>query len=246
MGALFNFVAFLLKVLWKFTILECIVRRMTEELDTGPIEATDWALSDTASAEQMQNAVPTNLRERASQTIQGYQAWAERYPFVATAAETAVVFAAKKAIEYTGDRAGVNVRNALISDHIESAKKNPIRAIARIAVAAPLAEEVQFRGPAWLHNRLTGKSSRVLDSVMLLGFTAAHAGVVRLAEDKWRPPFIKISTESTSVPVVPLLGGINYARLSKTRGFSHALLAHVLNNGMEIAQAVQGLRHQSK
>jgi hypothetical protein len=53
-------------------------------------------------------------------------------------------------------------------------------------------------------------------------------------------------TENVSVPVVPLIGGINYERLSHKRGFGHAVLAHAINNTLESLQAVPEIRRRRK
>lgn len=188
-----------------------------------------------------------NLREHAVHAIEGYHAWAEKYPFAATAVETAVVFAAKKAAAFAGDKIGVNVRNAFGEDNLEAARRHPIKAAAQAVVLAPIAEELQYRGPSWLR-RHTGnrQSSRVLDCVMALGFAAGHAGIIKPAEEWTKPPFVKVNTENLSVPAVPLMGGIHYELLSRRRGFGHAVLGHAINNALEGFQAIPEVRRRRR
>jgi membrane protease YdiL (CAAX protease family) len=183
------------------------------------------------------------LREHAGRLIEGYNTWAEKYPFAATAVETAVVLAAKKAVEFAGDKMGFNARNALKEDHIEAAATHPVKAAVHAVVLAPVAEELQFRGPSWLRRHVGDRQpSRILDCVTALGFAAGHAGVVKPAKNWTKSPFVEVSAENLSVPVVPLIGGINYERLSRRRGFGHAVFAHALNNALESIQVVPEVR----
>lgn len=192
-----------------------------------------------------EQAPSPSLRERASQMIEGYRTWADKYPFAATTAETVAVFVAKRAVAYVGDKIGVNTRNALKGDQLEEAGAHPFKAAAKLVILAPIVEELITRGPSWL-KRHTGdkKPSRILDTVMLLGFAAGHAGLVRPAEDSTRPPFVKVGTKDTSIPIVPLMGGANYARVSKKRGFAYGVLSHTLNNGLEGIAAISEVRRR--
>ncbi len=224
---------------------------MTQEFpgfDVPPEEGDISLTSDTLPAsEVLPGEHNVSLRERAGQLIAGYGSWAEKYPFAATAVETAVVFAAKKVATFVGDKVGLNVRNALAEDHLETAREHPVKAAAQLVLLAPVAEELQYRGPSWLRRHVGDRQpSRVLDCVMALGFAAGHAGVIKPAEKWTKPPFVQINTENLSVPIVPLMGGINYERQSRKRGFGHAILAHALNNTLEGMQAIPEVRRRRR
>ena len=169
-----------------------------------------------------------------------YHQWAAEHPWTATGLETVGVLAAKYALSSACKRAGLNVRNALEQDHLEAASRHMVGTAIHAVIAAPLFEEtLQHQAPLWLYHRLRGhEAPPTFRLATVLGFAAGHAGLVHPARPWNRPPFVRVGAKETSLPIVPLLGGLHYERLSHQRGPRHALAAHMLNNSLECLLAL--------
>jgi membrane protease YdiL (CAAX protease family) len=171
------------------------------------------------------------IHEGISQVIEGYQDWSVKHPFAATTAETVAIFVAKKAVLAVGKKAGLRLGNGHEQQQIDSAAKHPVMAITKAIIASPILEEVVFR--KYLTPMLKQKiattnesvSSTAADQASVLLFAIGHLG--NLATKKGR--------ENSAIPVSPFIGGENYQRLANTRGMSHAIGAHMLNNALEVA-----------
>lgn len=173
-----------------------------------------------------QNHEQHGFRERLEGVVEGYQDWAERYPFAATTAETAALFVAKKAVQTVGQKIGLNLGNGHEPAQLEMAAKHPLLAVTKTIVASPVVEELVFRKyltPALKEK--TGHEDGLADHASTLLFALGHLG--NLATKRGR--------ESLAAPISPLMGGENYQRLANSRGLSHAIGGHILNNALEVA-----------
>lgn len=166
--------------------------------------------------------ISASLHERATQMVDGYKAWAERYPFAATTAETVALFAVRKAVAYAGETVGLNLGNG----HGYDTSKHPILDATHKLVVAPVMEEVLWRSsiPTFVKKKLNiedeSRASRLVDQVAALGFAAVHVG----------NPVTEKGRSSLAIPITPLIGGEYYTYLAKNRGIKHAILAHAINN----------------
>ncbi len=197
---------------------------------------------------------PTGLvgfRQRIGETIGGYRNWAERYPFAATAVETTALFAARHVARKLAGKAGLHVGNASADRHLDMAAEHPVISLVHGSILGPLAEELVFRkvldAPA-KRAETNGQTNvaRGVRIITTLGFAAGHAGLVRPPK-RWQNSSLDITSGHNTVPIDPLVGGMNYERLNRTRGFGHAVLAHSLNNALVAASATpEVLRRRSR
>lgn len=203
-----------------------------------------------SNVEQFENEQLT-VRERAGKLIDGYQNWAERYPFAATAVETTALYMARQLVNRIGQRTGIDTGNALKDRNLDMAARHPILGALHGSVLAPLSEELVFRGALDIPVRRADKAertgvARAMRLVTSLGFAVGHAGYVRPSKEWPKPPFVELSTKDTSVPVQQFVGSLNYSRLNQTRGFKHAVVAHAINNTLAGVVAIPEIRRRHR
>lgn len=193
-----------------------------------------------------------NLRERASQVVEGYQTWAERYPFAATTAETLAVFAVRAGVRRVGNRFNVNLGNAFTAspEAQQERAEHPFFYGAISVGIMPIVEELGARAlPAKLAQQQRGEGRHTMagtiERVAQVGFAAWHAALVR-PEVSFDPLHasvrLKNNNEATSVPVSQYIGGEHLMRLYKKRGLKHAVAAHALNNAIHGAATIPKIR----
>ena len=169
--------------------------------------------------------------EEGEQSLMGrYQEWAERYPFAATTAETVALFAAKRAVGAVGDRAGANLVNGHLDHKRSQATDHPVLTATQNIIIEPILEEIAFREviPKAIKSKLgvqeTTRAANIVDTVAVLGFAVTHIG----------NPTAKRGRDNLAIPITPLMGGIHYNHLKRTRGLKHAMLAHMLHNALYV------------
>lgn len=193
-----------------------------------------------------------NLRERASQVVEGYQVWAERYPFAATTAETLAVFAVRAGVRRVGNRFNVNLGNAFTAspEAQQEGMEHPFFYGAVSVGIMPIIEELGARAlPAKLAQQQREKGRPIMagtiERVAQVGFAAWHAALVR-PEVSFDPLHasvrLKNNDEATSIPVSQYIGGEHLMRLYKKRGLKHAVAAHALNNAIHGVAAIPKIR----
>ena len=179
--------------------------------------------------------------DRVTAMYDRYQQWAEENPVKATAAETIALYGLRKVVTAGARKLGVPTENAFIDEHVERASRHPIKGLAQATIIAPIQEEIAFRGildvPARRAERAGNAGrARAYRAATTGLFALGHSGVVRPSESWPKAPFVSVKTEGATVPVEQLIGGANYQRLAKKRGFLHAVLGHAINNTLKSAE----------
>lgn len=182
-----------------------------------------------------------------------YEEVAQDHPYMATVAETVALYGLRRGLEALGKRRGINLGNALLEDHIDTAAKKPLKAAGFFTLAGPLTEEAQYRmipGMAidWVQERHGTQAARVMKVASALGFAATHAGILRKQHGSAVPRF-NTDTSKMSVPVSQFIGGSFYEGLRKRRGYKHGIAVHVTTNtlkAIEVAPQVYKRRRELK
>ena len=198
---------------------------------------------DTAQPDSMHSTDHQSVIDRVTEMYGRYQQWAEENPVKATAVETVALYGLRKAVTAGARKLGVRTENAFIDEHVERASRHPVKGLVQAAVIAPIQEEVAFRGildtPARRADRAgnTGRARTYRLATAGL-FALGHSGAVRPSESWPRPPFVSVNSKGATLPVEQFMGGINYQRLAKNRGFLHAVLGHAINNTLKSAEKI--------
>jgi hypothetical protein len=191
--------------------------------------------------------------ELVSSGIDAYRSFAGSHPYVATVVETGALHGLRKVLEKVGATYSVDLGNALRESHIEAAVDHPLRAAIGATVVAPIKEEVAYRhipsiAAEKLEERGYDKAALLIKAVAVLGFAAAHSGVMRPPQTGAVVPAVNSGWRDGSVPLSQLLGGANYQRLYNQpgRGPLHGLAAHVTNNILEVVGALPELSRRRR
>lgn len=144
------------------------------------------------------------------------QAMREQHPYIATALETVIVWAGREAATAaihtaTPVRVGHGWKNSRAGELIAT----PMAAIAIGMILSPHIEEYVCREQPsrYLDNTNHPGMQRGVGTLVSAAFAAGHAG-------------------REAIPLPQFVGGLNYWRLQRSRGFKHAVMAHALHNGL--------------
>ncbi len=181
------------------------------------------------------DALEPSLAQRIETISSRYSSWADQHPVKATIAETVALYGLRRVIETGVQRTGIRVGNAFSEQHIDEATVHPVRGFLMATVAAPVVEELIFRGMIDAPSRQASEAgqhgrARVQRLASALLFAAGHAGAIRPHENWPKAPYVHVTTEGTTAPVGQLMGGLNYQRLNNSRGFWYGVLGHAANN----------------
>lgn len=157
--------------------------------------------------------------ESAKQT---YDQFSDKHPYVASIAETALLYGVKTALIKGGDRIGIPLGHGRRNDPKREAfiNQHPLAAAGLSSVVAPISEELVYRE---LPDRILKSKGYEADSTMSrrvkLGVVAVFgASPQHLGKD--------------AIPIPQMLGGLNYNRIHRERGLKASTVAHITNNAL--------------
>lgn len=151
----------------------------------------------------------------------GYEHFSESHPYAATTIEALGTWVLETTILSLANEA-TNHTKALRAEREENPNSFDFQAV----ISGPLREEARYRTPSWLVSKVSGADSilAVVDVVSSLKFAEIH------------------QAKGDKFPKLEFLAGLQLARLARTRGISHSVLAHVIYNGCSSAAE----RYESK
>lgn len=153
---------------------------------------------------------------RESPLLERIDEWRTCHPYAATALETTAVWAGREAL--TGVvHAGTSVKvgHGWKNSRLGRLFSQPAVALGVGLVLSPhLEERICREQPSRYLDRAGREGLQApIGTLAAAVFATGHAG-------------------REAVPVPQFVGGLNYWRLQRTRGFKHAVLAHALHNGL--------------
>ena len=151
----------------------------------------------------------------------------EQHPLAATMIETAAVWAGravlKHAVEYA---AGVRLGHGWHNTRVGRFFQQPVVAASSALVAAPLAEEFLLRKTP----------SDILDAHGQQGMQRGKGVLIALA-------FASGHAGKEALPVPQFIGGLNYWRVMRARGYRSAVTAHATHNALSLAGSLRRRLH---
>ena len=181
---------------------------MSVEID-GPLLNPDTVNDD---AEQ---SLQKNDSQRFLDWMDGFRS---NHPYVSTAVEATLVWAGRAvAIAAINQASPVIVGHGWKDSRAGKFFQKPLVNIVGGLVLSPIAEEAALRltPSRWLNERGRGGLEAGTGVVVAALFAAGHAG-------------------KNAVPLPQFVGGLNYWRLMRARGFTHSVLAHAIQNGLSL------------
>lgn len=138
------------------------------------------------------------------------------HPYLATVAETTATWAVRRGARSLAESAtGLGFGHGWHESELGKRFARPTIAVASALILAPLAEEAAFRK---LPSEMLDQRGKV-GLQPLAGYAAATIFAVGHAGRE-------------SIPASQFIGGLNYWRLMRSRGMSHAVLAHATHNAL--------------
>jgi len=144
----------------------------------------------------------------------------------------------------------IDATNAMIDHHEKGAIQGSVhKAIFKAVVLAPIVEEIIFRGASNIavnnaeQKNHTGTAVAIEEGSDAL-FGLAHAGFIKPNENRRPKVDLTPSVDTHALPLVPYIGGKQFRRIGKQRGFGYGVYAHSLNNLFEVARRAPGILHQ--
>jgi hypothetical protein len=154
----------------------------------------------------------------------------ERHPYVSTVIETAAVWTGRQAVRsvvarITGTNLGNGWQGSRLGDVFD---KKAVAKVLTSVVVSPVVEELILRKtPSDYLDRKGQEGLRGRQGVAAAAlFAAGHAGPVG----------------SNALPLPQFIGGLNYWRLQRMKGYKHAVLSHATQNAMTMAADYMRLR----
>lgn len=150
--------------------------------------------------------------------IENTEEWRESHPIVSTIAEAAIVWGARQCLislsnRYLPVKLGHGFQNTSLTENIKQSKLVSGIALIGGLLVSPIVEEYAMRKIPSDYLDKKGKHGPQQEyGVALAGlFAAGHTG-------------------PRAVPIPQFIGGLNYWRLIRSRGYGHAVLAHTVQN----------------
>ncbi len=166
-------------------------------------------------------ALQTSLPLR--QRVVNFQA---EHPHAATVLESAAVWAGRQATAAVVQRAtGVRLGHGWHNSRLGKRFNKPAVAVATGLVLAPVLEELVVRKiPSdVLDKQGSNGSQKAVGTAVAAVFAVGHAG-------------------KEAIPVPQFIGGLNYWRLMRHRGYKHAVVAHATQNALSLAKSAMQMR----